>query len=87
MNEYMQFVAKAKHDYSSVTHVDGTARVQVVKTKTVVHSLRQVLEEFYEQNWLSYAYLNTSLNIKGKPMVNTWKDAQEWSKLYNVAVF
>ena len=31
MNEYMQFVAKAKHDYSSVTHVDGTARVQVVK--------------------------------------------------------
>ncbi len=31
MNEYMQFVAKAKHDYSSVTHVDGTARVQIVK--------------------------------------------------------
>ena len=23
----------------------------------------------------------------GQPMVNTWKDAQEWSKLYNVAVF
>ena len=31
MNEYMQFVAKAKHDYKSVTHVDGTARVQIVK--------------------------------------------------------
>ena len=31
MNEYMQFVAKAEHDYESVTHVDGTARVQVVK--------------------------------------------------------
>jgi predicted NodU family carbamoyl transferase len=31
--------------------------------------------------------LNTSLNIKGKPIVNTWEDAQEWSKLYNVAVF
>jgi predicted NodU family carbamoyl transferase len=31
--------------------------------------------------------LNTSLNIKGKPMVNTWEDAQAWSKMYNVAVF
>ena len=30
-NRYMQFVSKAKHDYSSVTHVDGTARVQVVE--------------------------------------------------------
>ena len=85
MNEYMQFVAKAKHDYSSVTHVDGTARVQVVKPDCS-SSLRQVLEEFYEQTGCPML-LNTSLNIKGKPMVNTWEDAQEWSKLYNVAVF
>ena len=46
MNEYMQFVAKAKHDYSSVTHVDGTARVQVV-TKDCGSNLRFILEEFY----------------------------------------
>jgi len=31
--------------------------------------------------------LNTSLNIKGNPMVNTWEDGKEFSKLYNVAVF
>ena len=31
--------------------------------------------------------LNTSLNIKGQPMVNTWEDAKEWSKTYNVPVF
>ena len=31
--------------------------------------------------------LNTSLNIKGQPMVNTWEDAEEWSKKYNVAIF
>ena len=85
MNEYMQFVAKAKHDYSSVTHVDGTARVQVVKPNCS-SNLRQVLEEFYEQTGCPML-LNTSLNIKGKPMVNTWKDAQEWSKMYNVPVF
>ena len=85
MNEYMQFVAKAKHDYSSVTHVDGTARVQVVK-KDCGSLIREVLEEWYEQTGCPML-LNTSLNIKGKPMVNTWEDAREFSKLYNVAVF
>ena len=85
MNEYMQFVAKAKHDYSSVTHVDGTARVQVVK-KDCESLIREVLEEWYERTGCPML-LNTSLNIKGKPMVNTWEDAKEFSKLYNVAVF
>ena len=85
MNEYMQFVAKAKHDYSSVTHVDGTARVQVV-TKDCGSNLRFILEEFYEQTGCPML-LNTSLNIKGQPMVNSWEDAEEWSKKYNVAVF
>ena len=32
MSEYMKYTAKALHDYKSVTHVDGTARVQLVKT-------------------------------------------------------
>ena len=85
MNEYMQFVAKAKHDYSSVTHVDGTARVQVVK-RDCGSLIREVLEEWYERTGCPML-LNTSLNIKGKPMVNTWEDAREFSKLYNVAVF
>ena len=85
MNEYMQFVAKAKHDYSSVTHVDGTARVQVVK-KDCGSVIRRILEEWYDETGCPML-LNTSLNIKGKPMVNTWEDAQEWSKKYNVPVF
>ena len=85
MNEYMQFVAKAKHDYSSVTHVDGTARVQVVK-KDCSSIIRPILEEWYERTGCPML-LNTSLNIKGKPMVNTWEDAKEFSKLYNVAIF
>ena len=85
MNEYMQFVAKEKNDYSSVTHVDGTARVQVV-TKDCGSNLRFILEEFYEQTGCPML-LNTSLNIKGQPMVNTWEDAEEWSKKYNVAIF
>jgi len=31
--------------------------------------------------------LNTPLNIKGMPIVDTWNDAMEFSKLYNVQVF
>ena len=85
MNEYMQFVSKAKHDYTSVTHVDGTARVQVVK-QGCGSLLREILEKWYERTGCPML-LNTSLNIKGQPMVNTWEDAKEWSKTYNVPVF
>ena len=85
MNEYMQFVAKAKHDYKSVTHVDGTARVQVVK-KECKSVIRPILEEWYEQTKCPML-LNTSLNIKGKPMVNTWEDATNFMKETNVRVF
>jgi len=85
MNEYMQFVAKVKHDYSSVTHVDGTARVQVVK-KNCGSVIRSILEEWYDETGCPML-LNTSLNIKGMPMVDTWDDAMEFSKLYNVKIF
>jgi carbamoyltransferase len=31
--------------------------------------------------------LNTSLNIKGEPMVNDYADAVRWQKKYGVPVF
>jgi carbamoyltransferase len=85
MNEYMQFVAQAKHDYKSVTHVDGSARVQIVKPncKSI---LRPILEEWYDKTGCPML-LNTSLNIKGQPMVDTWEHALEFEKKYNVKVF
>ena len=85
MNRYMQFVAKAKHDYKSVTHVDGTARVQLVE-KDNVSVLRPILEEWYEKTGVPML-LNTSLNIKGKPIVNNKKDAKRFMEKYNVRVF
>jgi carbamoyltransferase len=85
MNEYMQFVAKAKHDYKSVTHVDGTARVQVVK-QSCKSVIRPILEEFYILTGVPML-LNTSLNIKGMPMVNDESDATEFESKYNVRVF
>jgi carbamoyltransferase len=86
MNEYMQFVAKAKHDYKSVTHVDGTARVQIVRQKTYGSQIRKILEEFTDITGCPML-LNTSLNIKGEPMVDSWEHAEEWMKKYNVNVF
>jgi len=85
MNEYMQFVAKAKHDYHSVTHVDGTARVQIVKSDCK-SALRPILEEFYELTGVPML-LNTSLNIKGQPIVNDEKDARDFERKYGVKVF
>jgi carbamoyltransferase len=85
MNEYMQFTAKALHDYSSVTHVDGTARVQVVK-KDSSSIIRKILEEWYDKTGCPML-LNTSLNIKCQPMVDSLEDAKHFEKYYNVKVF
>ena len=85
MNEYMQYVAQAQHDFNAVTHVDGTARVQIVK-KDCSSVLRQILEEWYELTRCPML-LNTSLNIKGQPMVDSWQDALDFEKEYDVKVF
>ena len=85
MNEYMQFVAKAKHDYKSVTHVDGTARVQIVK-KDCESIIRKILEEWMDLTNCPML-LNTSLNIKGKPMVDNEIDKKKWEQKYKVKVF
>lgn len=85
MNEYMQYVAVAKHDYNSVTHIDGTARVQIVKANCN-SIIRPVLEEWYEQTKCPML-LNTSLNVKGKPMVDNINQAKGFEKLYGVKVF
>ena len=85
MNEYMQYTSTAKHDYKSVTHVDGTARVQVVK-KDCQSVFRKVIEEYYERTGVPML-LNTSLNIRGRPMVNNEHDARLWEQKYKVKVF
>lgn len=85
MSEYMQYVAQAKHDYKSVTHIDGTARVQIVKPNCR-SIIRPILEEWYEQTKCPML-LNTSLNVKGKPMVDNANQAEGFEKLYGVKVF
>ena len=79
----MQFVSKAKHDYKSVVHVDGTSRVQIVKDDG--SNLRKILECWYEVTKCPML-LNTSLNIRGEPMVNTRADADRFEEKYGIKV-
>jgi len=85
MNEYMQYTAIAKHDYKSVTHVDGTARVQIVR-KDSRSILRPILEEFYELTRVPML-LNTSLNVRGKPICNDKYDAKLFEVTNGTKVF
>jgi len=84
-NEYMQFVSQARHDYKAVTHVDGSSRVQVVKENNP-SILRKILEEYYERTKVPML-LNTSLNVKGQPLVNDWNQAQVFQRDHQVRVF
>ena len=85
MNRWMQYTSYAKHDYSSVTHVDGSARVQLVH-KDSQSVFRKILECYYDRTGIPML-LNTSLNIRGKPMVNDVGHAQEFENKYGVKVF
>ena len=86
-SRYMSYVYKCKqpHAIPAVVHVDNTARVQTVP-ETSESILRPILECWYERTGCP-VLLNTSLNVKGKPIVNTWQDAEIFSKKYGVIVY
>jgi len=83
---YMQFTARCKDPdmIPAVIHQDGTSRVQVVKNDG--SGFRRLLEEWHKQTGCP-VLLNTSLNIKGKPMVNDESDAKEFAKKYGIKVY
>lgn len=85
MNQYMQYTCRSLHDYNSVTHVDGTARVQLVPSNSS-SILRQILEEYYERTGVPML-LNTSLNVKGKPIANDYYDIDEFEAITQTKVF
>ena len=83
---YMQAVARIKDpdSYPAVVHSDGTSRVQTVP-KDSNSGIRQLLEKWFVLTGCPML-LNTSLNVKGKPMVNDRFDADAFEKLYGVKV-
>jgi len=84
---YMQYTATCKHPlaYPAIIHADGTSRVQTV-SKSDSPYFYEFLQEWYRETGCPMV-LNTSLNIKGKPMVNNLVDAKQFETTYNVPVW
>ncbi len=80
---YMQYTPKCLKPalVPSVVHVDGTSRVQTV-TKEQHPGLYDLLNKFYKITGVPIL-LNTSLNIKGQPLLNDENDIRLWEETYN----
>ena len=79
---YMQYTVKClqPEKIPSVVHADGTSRVQTVN-KDQHRGLYRVLNKFYLQTGVPIL-LNTSLNIKGQPLLNDHQDVLDWQEHY-----
>ena len=85
-HNYMQSVAHCRQPdvYPAICHVDGTSRVQTVAKDG--SGIRQLLEAWSKETGCPML-LNTSLNIRGEPMVNDRADADRFEILYGVTVY
>ena len=82
---YMQMVVQCTDkNLPAITHKDGTSRLQTV-SKDDNNIFRYILEEWYKRTGCP-VLLNTSLNIRGEPMVNTIEDASRFQSKYKVKV-
>ena len=84
-SRYMQVVSYCRFPdlFPAIIHVDGTSRVQTVPRDG--SGIRQLLEAWYARTGCPML-LNTSLNIRGEPMVNDRADADRFERLYEVKV-
>ena len=83
---YMQYTVKCLQPdkIPSVVHKDGTSRVQTV-TREQHPGLYRAINKFYLQTGVPIL-LNTSLNIKGQPLLNDKNDIVNWESTYNTKI-
>lgn len=83
---YMQFTARCKRAdlFPAIVHADGTSRVQSVGACQDT-GIRRLLEAWHKETGCPML-LNTSLNIKGEPMVNDEEDAKRFARHYGIKV-
>jgi carbamoyltransferase len=81
----MQVIATCRFPdlFPAIVHHDRTSRVQTVSKDG--SGIRKLLEQWYKETGCPML-LNTSLNIRGEPMVNDRRDADRFEKLYGVKV-
>jgi carbamoyltransferase len=82
---YMQVTAQCREPekFPAIVHADGTSRVQTVPRDG--SGIRQLLEKWYVMTGCPML-LNTSLNIRGEPMVNDPRDADRFQRIYGVKI-
>ena len=85
--DYMQFAVNCNYSklFPAIIHEDGTSRVQTVN-KDSPSIIRPILEAWYKRTGCPML-LNTSMNIKGEPLVNTAWDARQFSQLNKIPTF
>lgn len=78
---YMQYAVKCKKPslIPAVVHIDGTSRVQTVN-KSQHPGLYEVLKKWRFITGIP-VLLNTSLNIKGQPLLNDKKDIEQFNAI------
>ena len=83
---YMQYTAAYTHgkDCPAIIHYDNTSRVQTV-SKSDNEGFYELLKAWKKKTGCPML-LNTSLNIKGQPMVNDTKDGKAFTSKYGVKV-
>ena len=83
---YMQYTATYTHgnDCPAILHYDRSSRVQTVR-KTDNPGFHALLTEWKKQTGCPIL-LNTSLNIKGQPIVNDKEDGKAFTNKYGVKV-
>jgi len=83
---YMQYTGVCKYPdkFPAIVHEDGTSRVQTVSAYD--HPGLYKLLRLWHNETGCPILLNTSLNIKGMPMVNDLKDAKQFERLYDIKV-
>jgi carbamoyltransferase len=75
-NPHMLYVGNVrKLNLDCVTHVDGTCRYQSVDKENVIYY--KLLSKFYEKTGCPIL-LNTSLNVRGKPIMANIKSAKDY---------
>ena len=84
-SRYMQIVGQCRRPdlFPAISHYDGTSRIQTVPKDA--SGIRRLLEKWFVVTGCPML-LNTSLNIRGEPMVNDRADADRFEQLYNVKV-
>ena len=83
---YMSFAVRCRRPdlIPAVVHADGTSRVQTV-SKEQHPGLHEVLTKWGQITGIP-VLLNTSLNIKGQPILNDEQDITEWEKMYRTEI-